>query len=318
MTTMPAPGSRPECASGFVVAVSKPERWTSHDAVARVRRLLGESKVGHTGTLDPFATGLLLCCVGRATKLANYLMDLTKEYEGTLLFGMRTSSGDIAGEVLEDRAVPLPALDVLARTAHGFEGEIEQVPPMVSALKHEGRRLYRLARQGITVERAPRRIFVESFEMLSGEGRRVRFRVRCARGTYVRTLVEDFGARLGAGACVETLCRTRVGPFRVEDAVDIEQESSATVLRERAIPMADALVGLPGWRLPPFWVRKLRDGHAPPWSVIEMEREPRAGEVGRLLGLSGDLVALGRAVATSGPEGRPWHDALDLELLRVI
>ncbi len=305
-------------ASGYVIGVAKPASWTSHDAVVCVRRALGERRVGHTGTLDPFATGLLLCCVGRATKLSGYLMDLTKEYEGAMLFGVRTSSGDIDGEVLEDREVPLPSVDRLTETARSFQGEIEQVPPMVSALKHEGQRLYQLARRGIVVDRPARKVFVESFDILEAGGRCIRFRVRCARGTYVRTLVEDFGARLGATACVEQLCRTRVGSFRVEDAVDLEREPVAEQLRSRAVSMAQALDNLPSWRIPSFWARKLREGHAPPWSAIEVDREPSDGEIGRLLGASGDLVALGKAVATPGAEDRPWIDALSMELLRVF
>ncbi|MFH1145012.1 MAG: tRNA pseudouridine(55) synthase TruB, partial [Candidatus Eisenbacteria bacterium] len=304
--------------TGYVISVVKPESWTSHDAVQRVRRLLDERRVGHTGTLDPFATGLLLCCVGRATKLANYLMDFTKEYEGTMLFGVHTSTGDIAGEVLEDRELPAPALERLVEMTGEFLGEIEQVPPMVSALKHEGRRLYQLARRGITVEHRPRRVRVESFEILGRDGRRVRFRVRCARGTYVRTLIEDFGTRLGAASCVEALCRTRVGPFDLEGAVDLARAETGDELRSRAVSMAEALGNLPAWRIPSFWVRKLRDGHTPPWAVIEMDREPREGEVGRLLGGEGDLVALARAVPIAGVLDRPWHDALGLELLRVI
>ena len=304
--------------SGFVLNVFKTAGWTSHDAVERVRRILGYRKVGHTGTLDPFATGVLLCCVGRATKLSGFLLELTKEYEGTMLYGKKTRSGDLAGEVLEDRELPLPPPPELVAAAHGLEGEILQIPPMVSALKHEGQRLYQLARQGITVERAPRRVFVESFRILGAEGRRIRFRVRCGRGTYVRTLVEDFGARLGATACVEQLCRTRVGRFAVEDAVRLEESLAAEELHRRALSMAEALQHLPGWRVPSYWVRKLREGHTPPWVVLELEGRPQAGDVGRLLGAEGDLIALGRAVLTPGRTDRPWQDALGLELLRVI
>lgn len=306
------------CDVGFVLNVFKSPGWTSHDAVERVRRILDFRKVGHTGTLDPCATGVLLCCVGRATKLSGFLLELTKEYEGSMIFGRRTASGDLAGEVLEDRRLPLPPLADLEAAVRDLEGEILQVPPMVSALKHEGQRLYQLARRGITVERAPRRVYVESFRILETEGRRIRFRVRCARGTYVRALVEDVGARFGVGACVDQLCRTRVGPFTAEDAIDLGGPPGAEELHRRAVPMADSLAHLPDWRVPSFWVRKLRDGHAPPWVVLELGRPPQAGEVGRLLGSAGDLVAVGRAVAIPGLADRPWTDALGLELLRVI
>jgi tRNA pseudouridine55 synthase len=303
---------------GFVVNAFKPAGCTSHDAVEIVRRALGTRKVGHTGTLDPFATGVLLCCVGRATKLSGFLCDLTKEYEGTILYGRRTASGDVTGEVIEDRELPLPDRADLDAAARRLEGEIDQVPPMVSALKHQGKRLYQLARRGITVERAPRRVVVESFRILEAEGRRIRFHVRCGRGTYVRVLAEDLAAGFGAGACVEDLCRTQVGPFAAGGAARLDGPPDGEELRRRAVPMAEALAHLPGWGVPSFWVRKLRDGQAPPWGVIELDRPPRPGEIGRLLGGEGDLGAVARAVETPGRAERPWQDAIGLELLRVI
>jgi len=304
--------------AGFVLNVRKPAGWTSHDAVQRLRRILHYRRIGHTGTLDPFATGVLLCCVGRATKLSNYLMDLTKEYAGTMLFGRRTSTGDIAGEVLEDSCPPVPERVQLEQAARAFEGDIMQVPPMISALKHEGRRLYQLARAGVTVERRPRRVHVEQFAIEAVAGQRIRFRVRCARGTYVRTLVEDYGTRLGATACVAELCRTRVGPFAVDAALGVEGEVEAGTLTASAIPMAAALEHLPRWRVPGFWVRKLRDGQAPPWLVIDLETQPQAGETGRLVGPEDELIALGRADVQPGRADRPWYDTLELQILRVL
>ncbi len=303
---------------GFVLSINKRSPWTSHDAVARVRRILGIRKVGHTGTLDPFATGVLLCCVGRATKLSNALMELRKEYEGWMRFGVKTTTGDSSGEMLQEWSAPLPAGEQLHATARRFEGKIMQVPPMVSALKHQGRRLYQLARKGITVEREARPVVVDAFEILEVAEPRVRFRVRCARGTYVRTLVEDFGEALGAGACVDELCRTRVGGFAVEEAVDLEAVEGAEELAARAIPMAEAVGHLPAWTVPSFWATKLRRGQAPPWVVLDVEEPPREGQTGRLLGAEGDLLALGRAALSPGPADRPWQDALRLELLRVI
>jgi tRNA pseudouridine55 synthase len=311
-------GPHPLDGQGFVLNVHKESPWTSHDAVQRVRRILGYRKVGHTGTLDPFATGVLLCCVGRATKLAGYLMELTKQYEGTLRFGVQTTTGDMSGEIVREWALEVPAPEKLKQQAREMEGDILQVPPMVSALKHEGRRLYELARKGITVERKARKVHVECFEILTVQDRLISFRVRCARGTYVRTLVEDFGAALGASACVEDLCRTRIGRFRVEEAVRLEAGMTAEDLLGRAIPMAAAISHLPAWGIPSFWVTKLRQGHAPPWMVLEMDGPPDVGQVGRLMGGQGDLIALGRAVAVPGPADRPWYDALELDLLRVI
>ncbi len=306
------------CDAGFVLNARKPDAWTSHDAVRRIRHVLDYRRVGHTGTLDPFAGGVLLCCIGRATKLSGYLMDLTKEYEGAMLLGRRTTSGDIAGEIVQECRPVMPVHADLMAAARGFEGEILQVPPMVSALKHQGVRLYKLARQGITVERAPRRVFVERFEILETNDREIAFRVRCARGTYVRTLVEDFGARIGQPACVARLCRTRVGRFRLQESLELADDLDAQRVMAHAISMPDALGHLGAWKVPAFWVRKLRDGHVPPWVVLELERPPQDGEVGRLLGDGGDLVAIGRAVQTAGRADRAWHEALDLKVLRVI
>lgn len=303
---------------GFVLNVNKQSAWTSHDAVQRVRRILNFRKVGHTGTLDPFATGVLLCCVGRATKLSNLLMDLPKQYEGWMRFGLKTDTGDLSGRIKREWSGNVPSLETLREASRVLQGEIMQVPPMVSALKHEGQRLYRLARKGITVQREPRRVSVESFEILQLKERLIRFRVRCGRGTYVRTLVDDFGASLGAGACVRDLCRTRVGRFRVEDAVSLEEMDKADDLIAHSIPMAEAVNHLPAWKVPPFWVVKLRRGHSPPWVVLQMERPPEPGETGRLVDGAGQLEALARAEAVPGSAERAWYDALELRLLRVI
>ncbi len=303
---------------GFVVNLYKESPMTSHDAVAQLRRVLGERRIGHTGTLDPFATGVLLCCVGRATKLSTYLMDLTKEYEGTILFGVKTDTGDTSGQVLRRWDVEVPPLEVLRRTAERFQGHIMQTPPMVSALKYKGKRLYQLAREGIVVERKPRKVFVESFEILGVEGGRIRFRSRCARGTYVRTLVEDFGEALGAGACVEDLCRTAIGPFRVEDSLKLSPGTTREEVLEHAIPMTEALVHLPKWKVPPFWAKRLLNGQAPPWVVLELPAEPEAGQTGALVSAAGQLLAIGRAEQRPKGTGRPWYDALELKLLRVI
>ncbi|MCK4304851.1 MAG: tRNA pseudouridine(55) synthase TruB [Candidatus Eisenbacteria sp.] len=303
---------------GFVLNIYKESPWTSHDAVRRVRRILGFRKVGHTGTLDPFATGVLLCCVGRATKLSSILMDLPKQYEGWMRFGAQTHTGDAFGRIEREWNVALPSLEALRRSAAGLQGEILQVPPMVSALKHNGQRLYKLARKGITVERKARRVLVESFAILEVDGLRIRFRVRCSRGTYVRTLVEDFGASLGASAYVEELCRMRIGPFEVGDAVRLQEDMQRSDLIARSISMAQAAAHLPAWRIPRFWAAKLRHGHTPPWIVLEMERPPVADEIGCLISSTGELMALGKAVQSEGLADRPWSDALNLELVRVI
>src|SRR5438067_3227830 len=234
-----------------ILIVDKPAGWTSHDVVARVRRILKEKRIGHTGTLDPFATGVLVLLVGRATRLAQFLAGAEKEYEATIRLGYATETGDLTGERREstNAADGMSANDadgikkgehatdcasigrekIEAALAH-LRGEIEQVPPMYSAKKVGGKKLYELARQGREVEREAVRVRVEVFEIVADEGgsflRRnedgtcdVCARVACSAGTYVRALAERLGQRLGAGAHLAALRRTRAGSFQIKDAV---------------------------------------------------------------------------------------------------
>ncbi len=303
--------------AGFVLNVDKPPEWTSHDAVARIRSILRFRKVGHTGTLDPFATGVLLCCVGRATRLSNALMDLPKTYEGHFRWGQKTDSGDATGEVVATSPAVCPSVGDLQAAAREFEGEILQVPPMVSALKHQGRPLYKLARKGVTVERQPRKVRVDAFEILDANEERIGFRVTCSRGTYIRALAEDLAARLDGLAHVADLCRTRVGSFARENAVGFDGEWTREALLERAISMSEALEHLPAWRVPPFWAAKLRHGQIPPWVVLDVAEPPRLGSAARLVTTEGDLLALAEVVPTIGPADRDWVDVLAMKLTRV-
>ncbi len=303
---------------GLVINVHKETGWTSHDAVARIRRILGFRKVGHTGTLDPFATGVLICCVGRATKLSNILMGRPKEYTGKLFFGKVTDSGDRTGEVIKQWDLPMPTLEQFQEATIPLTGEIQQVPPMVSALKHEGTRLYKLARQGITVERKPRPVFIKSFEILEVVDRFATFRVRCSKGTYIRTLIEDLAIKLDGGAYVEELCRTRVGGFRLKQATKLTEDMTADQLIASSISMNDAVSHLPAWTVPSIWSSKLKRGQTPPWKVLKIEKTPKTGDQGRLVSKAGDLLALGQAELSPGPIGRSWQEALDLKLVRVI
>lgn len=202
-----------------VLAVDKPTRLTSHDVVSSVRRAIGGERVGHTGTLDPLATGLLLLCIGRATKWASLLECQTKEYLAEVLLGVSTTTGDADGEVLETCDSPLPAAEEVVRACRGFEGEIEQVPPMYSALKVGGKRLYSLARQGITIPRTPRRVTISRMEVVSYDAPCIRLRVACSKGTYIRVLAADLGTALGSAAHLGALRRTRIGEISVDDAL---------------------------------------------------------------------------------------------------
>jgi len=199
--------------------VDKPAGWTSHDVVAKARGLLGTSKVGHSGTLDPDATGLLLLGVGRGTRLLRYLVGLPKSYVGELVAGVETSTLDASGDVVALHPTDGVDLDRLREAARAFVGDIEQVPPMVSAIKVGGRRLHELAREGVEVERAPRPVTVTRFDVDATDDPTVfRVTVDCSSGTYVRSLVADLGRAVGSGAHLRGLRRTAVGPHGLAEA----------------------------------------------------------------------------------------------------
>lgn len=209
--------------SGLVV-VDKPAGWTSHDVVARMRKVYGQKRVGHAGTLDPDATGVLLVGLGRVTRLMRFLQETEKEYRGEVVFGVATTTLDAAGEVVEERPMPVSRADVEAAT-HAFVGDIEQVPPMVSAIKIGGRRLHEMARAGEEVHRPPRpvhieRIVVEAFA--PGDHPVATLHVECGSGTYIRSLAADLGAALGGPAHLGSLRRLRVGSFSESDATTLE------------------------------------------------------------------------------------------------
>lgn len=208
---------------GAVMLVDKPARWTSFDVVKKVRSITGVRKVGHAGTLDPMATGLLIVCTGRRTREVESFMGMDKEYDAELILGARTPSFDADTPVHERRSIDGISEDQIREVIAGFVGTQEQTPPMWSALKVDGRRLYRLARRGETVERRPRTITVQAIVVTAVDLPRVWCTITCSKGTYVRALAEDIGLRLGCGAHLGGLRRTRIGPYRVADALTIEQ-----------------------------------------------------------------------------------------------
>ncbi|MEO6628098.1 MAG: tRNA pseudouridine(55) synthase TruB, partial [Aquihabitans sp.] len=229
----------PEGGPDGLVVVDKPAGWTSHDIVAKSRGLLGTRKVGHAGTLDPDATGVLLLGVGRATKLLRYLSPLGKAYVGEVALGTETSTLDAAGEVTATYDMAGIELSQIAEVAAGFVGAIEQIPPMVSAVKIGGKRLHELARQGIVIDRPARPVTIHSLSVLpgpEGDDQVFTMAVECSSGTYIRTLAADIGTGLGGGAHLRTLRRTSVGPFTLADAVPLELVSPEVVR-----PMVDAV-----------------------------------------------------------------------------
>lgn len=232
----------PRRAVSGVLFLDKPIGISSNNALQKARWLLNAAKGGHTGTLDPMASGLLPLTFGEATKFSQALLDADKAYEATVLLGVSTTTADAEGEVLERREVNVTeaALE-LAMTR--LRGEIDQVPPMYSALKHHGKALYEYAREGVEIPRAPRRVTIHRFELLSRDGPSLRVRVECSKGTYVRTLASDLGAFLDCGAHLTALRRTQIGPFGLEGSVGLA-DFEALSLEERDARLApvDALL----------------------------------------------------------------------------
>jgi tRNA pseudouridine55 synthase len=225
-----------------VLLVDKPTGLTSHDVVARIRRIFKMKRVGHAGTLDPLATGLLIILIGKATKLSQFLMSLDKVYEGTIKLGESTTTQDAEGEILSSRPVPeLTQQDVEAKTKT-FVGDQYQIPPMYSAIKKDGVPLYKLARKGKTIEREPRFIRISAFDVLSYSDPLIDIRVHCSKGTYVRTLAHDLGESLGCGAHLVALRRTESDRFSIEKAHTIAslEEAPHSDLKKFLIPGHEA------------------------------------------------------------------------------
>ena len=206
-----------------IINVYKEAGFTSHDVVAKLRGITKQKKIGHTGTLDPDATGVLPVCLGRATKVAGLLTDTRKTYECVLLLGVTTDTQDTSGTVLQERPWEMLCNEPVTETIRTFLGPQMQIPPMYSALKKDGRKLYELAREGKVVEREPRPVHFYEINILEMNLPRVRFSVTCSRGTYIRTLCHDIGEKLGCGGCMEKLVRTEVGPFRLAGALHLEE-----------------------------------------------------------------------------------------------
>ena len=230
-----------------VLLVDKPKGLTSHDVVDHIRRHFGFKKVGHCGTLDPIATGLLVVVLGRATKLQSHLTADDKAYEGVMRLGVSTDSQDSDGKIIAEKPVPPLTPADLEQVLTGFRGDIQQVPPMISAIKYKGQPLYKLARKGMTIERAPRAVHIYELRLLTFDSPNIGFRVQCTKGTYVRTLCSEIGDALGCGAHLAELRRTRSGQFDLKDAQPLEAflNLSLEQLQASIIPMLK-LLRLPG------------------------------------------------------------------------
>jgi len=303
-----------------VVIIDKPAGFTSHDVVARVRRTLRERRVGHTGTLDPFATGVLVVLVGRATKLAQFLSGAEKEYEALLRFGYATDTGDATGTLrqesfrfLDEKDLAALSQDRIEAALDSLRGEGKQVPPMYSAKKVAGKKLYELARQGVEIEREAVPVFVREFETVKhddgallhlNEDKTIEMKTRvvCSAGTYVRVLAEAVGEKLGVGAHLVDLRRTRAGAFKLSDAISLDQlqRMSETGTEAAAFFSPDAaLPEMPALHLTAQEERAVRNGVAVQIDeALLKETELSDGCYLRLRDASGELIAIGICDAT--------------------
>jgi tRNA pseudouridine55 synthase len=295
-------GGAPPDPAGVLV-VDKPAGPTSFEVVKRVRRALGAQKAGHAGTLDPAATGVLAVCVGEAVKLQRWLADGDKAYDATVAFGAATSTEDAEGEVTARGDASAISAGALAAALPAFVGEIAQVPPMYSAVRVAGRRLHEAARAGEDVERAPRTVRVHALEVEEVAPARAdglvlaRLRVRCGKGTYVRTLAVDLGRALGVPAHLRALRRVEASGFRVEEAIPLEEaealgRTDRGALHERLIPLADALRAVPAVAVDAAEARALAQGKV-------LRRDAPPGDLVRAIGPGARLVAL----CAPGPAG---------------
>ncbi|KZE65915.1 tRNA pseudouridine synthase B [Fictibacillus phosphorivorans] len=259
-----------------ILALKKPAGMTSHDCVAKIRRIFSTKKVGHTGTLDPEVTGVLPICIGRATKVAEYMSDYGKEYIGEVRLGFSTETEDAHGEKVLEKSVEADiSPDVVKDILKSLTGNIEQIPPMFSAVKVNGKKLYEYARQGITIDRPKRNVTIYELELLK-ENETIRkdnpvfsFRVKCSKGTYVRTLAVEIGERLGYPAHMSSLVRTASGPFSMDDCVTFEQlESGEKPLEDYLFPLEKGISNFPKWTVEDELLFKIKNG-----SVLEAPKE---------------------------------------------
>lgn len=298
-------GSRPSTVTDGVLVLYKEAGWTSHDVVAKVRALLGGMKVGHGGTLDPAATGVLPILVGRATRVAEYLLEWDKEYHAVLRLGETTDTQDATGVVLTRAAVGDVKAEAIRDVVARFRGPRRQVPPMYSAVKVGGRPLYKAARAGETLARRARPITIHAIDVLALEGRDVTLRVVCSKGTYIRTLCADIGEALGVGAHLASLERRRVGPLSLDEALTVEQVSNCLVagaLSQRVLPLNLVLAGLPSVTVSDEEARRVLHGAPVTPSGLDALRAAVEPATVRLQDVRGRLLAIGTYDARrSGP-----------------
>jgi len=293
--------------NGFVV-IDKPAGITSHDVVSRVRRILGTRKVGHTGTLDPFATGVLPIAVNDGTKSIPFLDEGLKCYQAVMQLGVATDTLDMTGTIIREANWQSVTQQRLEAVLKQFTGHLSQIPPMYSAIKCDGQPLYKLARKGQVVERKAREITVHTLELISFVPPLVGFRVVCSRGTYVRTLADDIGVELGCGAALKELRRLASGPFSISTAASLEKLEEAARLGELAaltVSPYEALGHLPELLLNDAGLENVRHGRSPGWQDLTVDTSMQPAEESSVrLTWNGDLIAVAECISSADPVPR--------------
>lgn len=290
-----------------VLLLDKPSGMTSNDAVQRIKKLFHAKKAGHTGSLDPLANGMLPICLGEATKFSQYLLDADKAYYVKARLGIRTASGDSAGEIIAERPIPKITKRLLEKTLSSFRGVIEQTPSMYSALKYKGQPLYKLARQGIEVERKPRQVMIDELNLLGWNDEEVELYVHCSKGTYIRTLMDDLGETLNCGAHVIALRRLMVMHYHENQMISLmrlEQgydESNSAALDLYLLPIESMVVNLPMLKLNQLTTFYLQQGQA-----VMVPYAPASGFV-RLRNYNDQFIGIGEMLGDSHPQTAAPH-----------
>lgn len=278
-----------------IINVYKEKGFTSHDVVAKLRGIVGQKKIGHTGTLDPDATGVLPVCLGKATKLCDLLTDKDKTYEAVMLLGKTTDTQDITGEILEERSTESLTEEKVREAIESFIGDYDQIPPMYSALKVNGKKLYELAREGKVIERKARPVKILDIRILEMDLPRVRMEVACSKGTYIRTLCHDIGEKLGCGGCMESLIRTRVSAFQIKDAktlAEIEALKQEGMLEKILVPIDEMFPSYPKITVKDDWKAFAKNGNPLELKMLkEADGQNEENQV-RLYEESGKFIAI--------------------------
>ncbi len=285
------------------MVVNKKTKMTSHDVVEKLRGILNFKKIGHAGTLDPNASGILLACLGKATKIAKFLTEYDKEYEAVIKLGVTTDTYDQEGKIIQiENDLKISEVEV-RRAVESFKGEIWQTPPLYSAIKQKGKKLYQYARAGKQVERKKRKVIIKDVRVLEIKLPYVKLKVSCSKGTYIRSLANDIGERLGCGAHLFSLCRTRIGPFELKDALDLEameEIRNEDKIGNFLISVEKVLAHIPSVVVKDGFAKRIREGpNLFPSSVSSAEKEFNKDQMICIKNNQKEIIAIGKALRSS-------------------